>query len=1155
MADYNANIRVNADTKGAESQLKKLQQSLNKLSDFTLKLNSRDIGREVNNIGNALRGIGERGALGAVTLAAGKATTAIAGLGTKFGLIGAAAASAGASINGALGGIPAVVGDILNQVGQIPNAFGIAAVAAMAFAPQLTKAAASAVGLGAAIDNAVGANAVGKIASAVSGVRQLELKLNASRSSFADLLGGSALNTLVAQLNDAQKQVGEFVAFTDESVTAVEQLLTVERLVTREKRAQAALYNQLNGDARQLKSRVQQNVIASRNGRAGSGFNAFSDVASALDGSSAVDKAIRRNFEKRARNAPPAPAAPLMLPSSEMLLAGGRRIERLTADPGLQAGKAFTQELQKAASTGSQLDGIFKQVQLAVGKTAQGAAEGNRITQSWTLALEQMAQLQSELTELTAKEAKLEKEAADARYLKLRALRTEEKIQAAIARNVEASDKRKATGRKAESLALGVGFPLLFGGGIGSVAGAAAGSFVGSGFGGQILGGAIGQIADQFAQAAAKTGNALRAPVENFKELADAGLLASKSQERYIERLIEAGKTTEAAALIQGEFIKKVGVDGVNNLQNAGAASDKLNKALAELNLQAQAAVAGPLAALTSWLAGIVAIGNQATRSAVRQTDIANGLSSKDLSSLKQQEQRILQGSNLFNESQKRAQVQRLYESYAPRANIKSPAAGGDTTAGQQARANTLELQAQNALAAKQLSLAGLTLEKDRGRYVQAARAVALQEYDNKLLEIKNSWIGKIFDKEKNLAMIRSANLEYSAKLRGLESQVAQQALTDRSSALQAELALYRTREESIAILVRKAEVEKGEEGGLRKRLELNDNLYNQQLAAYYTEKDIALSEAQKNGTVEQTLRLYDEKLKQLNAISAIERAQTEEKLRQLKLDKELANQQRAFGFTQDLANLYGSVPVNRTPLEELALQQAQRRDSMLAPKLLELDSLQQGLASVTGSTPREKVDEMRASLSRVNDEIGRLSNGLAYVEGQEIVWEKNRSGVEAFNNVLNGVGTTVTSVFADLITGTDNWTNSLQNALNAVANLLLQVGLTALGGNDGKGFFSILTGNFGKRAAGGPVTGGTPYIVGEKGPELFVPGRSGGIVPNNALGGGGGDTVVNGGINITVENTGDRLGPEAQKQIARQVQTIVMGTLVNERRSGGVLR
>ena len=35
----------------------------------------------------------------------------------------------------------------------------------------------------------------------------------------------------------------------------------------------------------------------------------------------------------------------------------------------------------------------------------------------------------------------------------------------------------------------------------------------------------------------------------------------------------------------------------------------------------------------------------------------------------------------------------------------------------------------------------------------------------------------------------------------------------------------------------------------------------------------------------------------------------------------------------------------------------------------------------------------------------------------------------------------------------------------------------------------------------GGPVSAGTPYIVGEQGPELFVPNQSGTIVPNGDTG------------------------------------------------------
>jgi len=51
------------------------------------------------------------------------------------------------------------------------------------------------------------------------------------------------------------------------------------------------------------------------------------------------------------------------------------------------------------------------------------------------------------------------------------------------------------------------------------------------------------------------------------------------------------------------------------------------------------------------------------------------------------------------------------------------------------------------------------------------------------------------------------------------------------------------------------------------------------------------------------------------------------------------------------------------------------------------------------------------------------------------------------------------------------------------------------------------------RRAMGGPVMGGGTYLVGERGPELFTPGSSGNITPNNALGGSTNITVnVNGG-------------------------------------------
>ena len=55
-------------------------------------------------------------------------------------------------------------------------------------------------------------------------------------------------------------------------------------------------------------------------------------------------------------------------------------------------------------------------------------------------------------------------------------------------------------------------------------------------------------------------------------------------------------------------------------------------------------------------------------------------------------------------------------------------------------------------------------------------------------------------------------------------------------------------------------------------------------------------------------------------------------------------------------------------------------------------------------------------------------------------------------------------------------------------------------------------------RASGGPVAGGSPYLVGEKGPELFIPTGNGMIVPNSRLNSTAGSTA--GGITVNVSSS-----------------------------------
>ena len=69
-----------------------------------------------------------------------------------------------------------------------------------------------------------------------------------------------------------------------------------------------------------------------------------------------------------------------------------------------------------------------------------------------------------------------------------------------------------------------------------------------------------------------------------------------------------------------------------------------------------------------------------------------------------------------------------------------------------------------------------------------------------------------------------------------------------------------------------------------------------------------------------------------------------------------------------------------------------------------------------------------------------------------------------------------------------------------------------AIGG--GKGFFAGIKGIFGGgKAEGGPTNQSVPYIVGEKGPELFVPKTDGTIIPNHVIGRQNGGNMTAGGF------------------------------------------
>jgi len=119
---------------------------------------------------------------------------------------------------------------------------------------------------------------------------------------------------------------------------------------------------------------------------------------------------------------------------------------------------------------------------------------------------------------------------------------------------------------------------------------------------------------------------------------------------------------------------------------------------------------------------------------------------------------------------------------------------------------------------------------------------------------------------------------------------------------------------------------------------------------------------------------------------------------------------------------------------------------------------------------------------------------------------------VKAIASGLDGAGDALVEAGKDMVRGLISglWSqlSSTQQEVAAFIAAAVPGGMSlvnAIGGSGGGGGIASLDST--PRAGGGPVSAGQLYMVGEQGPEYFVPQQSGTIIPNGQ-GGGGGDTI-----------------------------------------------
>jgi hypothetical protein len=165
------------------------------------------------------------------------------------------------------------------------------------------------------------------------------------------------------------------------------------------------------------------------------------------------------------------------------------------------------------------------------------------------------------------------------------------------------------------------------------------------------------------------------------------------------------------------------------------------------------------------------------------------------------------------------------------------------------------------------------------------------------------------------------------------------------------------------------------------------------------------------------------------------------------------------------------------------ALQSAAQQPNL--PSITTPGSGNSGEGSVTPQTAASAV----AGVNATSSAVGALGETAKQTAKQAD--EASKTGKENFSKFTGAMVGVATGALA--ITGA---IQAMQQAESGTYGTLM--GIAGVLGGLGSIFGGIA--GLGKKAAGGPVSARRPYIVGEVGPELFVPESSGTIIPNDRL-------------------------------------------------------
>jgi tape measure domain-containing protein len=226
------------------------------------------------------------------------------------------------------------------------------------------------------------------------------------------------------------------------------------------------------------------------------------------------------------------------------------------------------------------------------------------------------------------------------------------------------------------------------------------------------------------------------------------------------------------------------------------------------------------------------------------------------------------------------------------------------------------------------------------------------------------------------------------------------------------------------------------------------------------------------------------------------------------------------------------------------ALEEAEAQQRMLEGRLKTLES-------------EEKITEAK---KKQNEE---------HKKSEELI-KKQQTETDKLKEKMTAVGeeieTSIKGNLRDAITGAQSFGQAMTNVLNRIRDKIIDAQIEKVLGGFGENFGKSSSGGKGKGIGGflGGIIGGLfadggrppigkASIVGERGPELFVPKVAGTIIPNNAIGGGDNTTNM---VTVNVDASGSSVaGSSTDAQaLGAAIGAAVQAQLVKEKRPGGLL-